>query len=96
MYHAFQRIIRLRTNLMIKSLLEPALESGEFTIDLARKIAQADWRTMVDALQGELKREAESLFYFIEGYVEEVDEGFVDEQNDPELYERAKKLLRKL
>ena len=80
----------------IRSLLEPAVEAGEFTIDLARKVVQADWRTLIGALRGELKCEAESLFYFIEGYVEEVDEGYVDEPNDPELYERTKELLTKL
>jgi len=80
----------------IKSILEPAVEEGVFTIDFARKVVQSDWRTMIGALQCDLKRESESLFYFIEAYVEDVDEGFVDEPNDPELYEKTKKLLAKL
>jgi len=80
----------------IKSILEPAIKEGVFTIVFAREVVQADWRTMIGSLNGELKREAESLFYFIEGYVEEVDEGFVDQPNDPELYERTKKLMTKL
>ena len=80
----------------LRSILEPAIENGVLTIDSARKLAQVDWRRLIGRLQGEVKSEAESLFYFIEGYVEEVDEGFVDEPNDPELYERTKRLLKKL
>lgn len=80
----------------IRLTLEPAVAAGEFTIDFARKVIQTDWRTLIASLPDELKREAESLFYFIEGYVEEVDEGFLDQPNDPELYERTKKLLAQL
>lgn len=80
----------------VRALLEPILKSGEFSIEHAREIRKCDWRTMVTDLQGETKREAESLFYFAEGFVEEVDEGFVTDNTDPELYERTLRLAAKL
>jgi hypothetical protein len=51
---------------------------------------------MIRDYPAEIKGDAESLFYFIEGFVEEVDEGYVDEQDDPELYARTLELLKKL
>ncbi|MEN9581349.1 MAG: hypothetical protein RJA70_4358 [Pseudomonadota bacterium] len=80
----------------LKSILEPTIENGTFTIDAARKLAQLDWRSLLENLPTEVRSEAESLFYFIEGYVEEVDEGFVDQADDPELYERTKQILTRL
>jgi len=80
----------------IKSLLQKATCTGEFTLESARELVRYDWRTMIRTLPTEAKQEAETLFYFIEGYVEEVDEGFVDEPNDPELYERSLSLLERL
>ncbi|HVK54953.1 MAG TPA: hypothetical protein VM532_07980 [Burkholderiales bacterium] len=80
----------------LKSLLNESVSSGEFTIDAARKLLAHDWRSLIDSLPIETKREAETFFYFVEGFVEEVDEGFVDEDNDIELAERAIALLSKL
>ena len=80
----------------LKSILEQAVADGRFSIESARRTIQYDWRSMIGECSGETKREAETLFYFVEGYVEEVDEGFVDEKDDPELYERTRKLLQKL
>lgn len=77
----------------ITELLTPVVESGRFTIDLAKKVVEVDWRVLVKILDREKRHEAESLFYFIEGYVEEFNEGFVNETHDPELYERTRKLL---
>ena len=80
----------------LKSIFEEAIADGRFSIEAARRAIRYDWRSMIGECSGEAKREAETLFYFIEGYVEEVDEGFVVENNDPELYERARQLLPKL
>lgn len=80
----------------LKSILEQAVADGRFSIESARRTLQYDWRSMIGEYSGETKREAETLFYFVEGYVEEVDEGFVDEKDDPELYERTRELLQKL
>ena len=80
----------------IRTLLQPVLDSGEFSLEYARKICKCDWRTMVTDLDGEAKVEAESLFYFAEGFVEEVDEGFVTDSSDLELYERTLRLIEKL
>lgn len=80
----------------LKGILEQAVSDGQFSIESARRIVGYDWRTLTGECAGEMKRDAESLFYFIEGYVEEVAEGFVDAHNDPELYQRTKELLAKL
>ena len=81
---------------MIKSLLQKAVVGGEFTIDSARELSATNWRDWITGLSSEIKKDAEDLFYFIEGYVEETDEGFIDELSDPELYERTIELLNKL
>ena len=86
----------IKSKSSIKAILSPIAESGEFSIESARAIVQSDWRTMIECLQGELKAEAESLFYFSEGYVEEVDEGFVEQRDDPELFERIERLIDQL
>ncbi len=70
----------------MEALLQKSITSGEFVIETARGLAATDWRY----------QNAEDLFYFIEGYVEETDEGFMDEPNDPELYQRAISLLSQL
>ena len=80
----------------MKTLLHKAIASGNFTIESARELAATDWRSWVSELSGDVKTNAQVLFHFIEGYVEETDEGFVDEPNDPELYERTIALLDQL
>ena len=80
----------------IKSILQQVIKDGSFSLKAAREVLLHDWRTMVLSLSNDTKREAETLFYFIEGYVEEVDEGFVDNANDPELFKRTIDLLKKL
>lgn len=80
----------------IKELLAHAVERGRFSIESARRIKQYDWRNALQGLQAEVRKEAESLFYFIEGFVEEVDEGYVSDQDDPELHKRILELLQKL
>jgi hypothetical protein len=80
----------------LKGILEQAVSDGRFSIESARRVIGYDWRTLISDQSGATKRDAESLFYFIEGYVEEVAEGFVDQKDDPELYERAQKLLAEL
>ncbi len=80
----------------METLLQKAIASGEFTIGSARELAATDWRSWVNQLAGDAKKTAEDLFYFVEGYVEETDEGFMDEPNDPELFERTVSLLDQL
>lgn len=80
----------------METLLQKAIASGEFTIESARELAATDWRSWVSQLAGDTKKNAEDLFYFVEGFVEETDEGFMDEPNDPELYERTVALLEQL
>lgn len=80
----------------LKSILNQTVSKGEFTIYDARKLLEHDWKTLIKTLPIEIKREAETFFYFVEGFVEEVDEGFVDERSDSELAERAIALLSKL
>ena len=80
----------------IKSILQEATKDGGFSVEAARGVLLHDWRTMILSLSNDTKRDAETLFYFIEGHVEEVDEGFVDNANDPELFERTTELLKKL
>jgi hypothetical protein len=80
----------------IMELLAHAVQGGRFSIESARRIKQYDWRNALQGLQAEVRKEAESLFYFIEGFVEEVDEGYVSDQDDPELHKRILELLQKL
>lgn len=80
----------------MEAQLEKAITSGKFTIESARELASSDWRSWAGQLSGDSKRNAEDLFYFIEGFVEETDEGFMDEPDDPELYERTVALLAQL
>jgi len=80
----------------IKELLAHAVQGGRFSIESARRIKQYDWRNALQGLPVEVRKEAESLFYFIEGFVEEVDEGYVSDQDDPELHKRILELLQKL
>lgn len=80
----------------LKFLIAESVSDGKFTTTDARKLLNNDWRHMIDSLSGDIKREAETFFYFVEGFVEEVDEGFVDEGPDEELMRRAVSLLSKL
>lgn len=80
----------------LRSILQQAVADGKFSIESARRTLQYDWRSIIGECSDETKREAETLFYFVEGYVEEVEEGFVDEKDDPELYQRTRELLRKI
>lgn len=80
----------------LKSVLEEAVCNGELSIQSARRAIQYDWRSMIKQCPEETRRDAETLFYFIEGFVEEFDEGFIAENNDPELYEKTRLILLKL
>jgi hypothetical protein len=80
----------------IKMALTRAVLDGRFSIESARLIKKSGWRSALKAFPTEIKIEAESLFYFIEGFEEEVNEGYVDAEEDPELYGRILKLLKKL
>lgn len=80
----------------IKEILTDSVKGGEFSIQEARMVVNHDWRTLISSFQGSAKREIETLFYFIESFVEEVDEGFVDGANDLELYEKISAVLKKI
>lgn len=82
--------------MIIKEMLAKAIAKGEFTIESARELAATEWRSWVNGLSSSIKKDAEDLFFFIEGSVEETDEGFVSERTDPELYARSRALLEKL
>ena len=80
----------------LKELLSRSVESESFSTCAARELVRHDWRSAIQSLEPEVRREAETLFYFIEGFAEEVDEGFVEDGQDDELYERIMKILPKL
>lgn len=80
----------------LKELLTPSFATGEFTIAKARELIGHDWRSIIKTLPDDLRREAETFFYFTEGFVEEFDEGFVDGNGDAELAKRATALISKL
>jgi hypothetical protein len=80
----------------IKSKLEQAVSNGRFSIESARLIIQCDWRSVIRDCPAEVKPDAELLFYSIEAFVEDVDEGYAVEQEDAELYDRTLELLKKL
>jgi hypothetical protein len=80
----------------IKEILEQATSDGRFSIEAARAVVQHDWRGLIGECAAEIRSETETLFYFIEGYVEEVEEGYLDESEDPELYTLTRALLKKL
>lgn len=77
-------------------MLNKSLSEGKFTVTDARSLLKNDWRALIRSLPTETMREAETLFYFIEGFVEDVDEGFVDDAPDEELKEKILCLLSKL
>jgi hypothetical protein len=83
-----------------KNLREILIElkpSSSFSINEARLLSKINWRVLISSLNKDLKMEAESFFYFVEGFVEDVDEGFVDvNYKDEELGQRFNKLLSKL
>lgn len=83
-------------NMGLKQILAESVSQGEFTTNGARKLLSNDWRLLISSLPDETKREAETFFYFVEGFVEEVDEGFVDDGADEELMNRAVSLISKL
>lgn len=87
---------KVRRTMDLKSLLADSASHGEFTTADARKLLSNDWRLLIGSLPDDTKREAETFFYFVEGFVEEVDEGFVDDGPDAELMNRAVSLLSKL
>jgi hypothetical protein len=80
----------------IKSVLEQAVSDGRFSIESARSVIQCDWRNMIRDCPAGIEHDAETLFYFIEGFVEDIDEGYVVEREDHELYTRILELLNKL
>ena len=78
------------------SQLKQSIISERFPVAEARRLTSLDWREMIKPLGVSIRREAESLFYFMEGFVEEVDEGFVDGCDDQELYRRSIALIQRL
>lgn len=80
----------------LKSLLAESVAHGALTTADARRLLSNNWRQLIGSLPEDTKREAETFFYFVEGFVEEVEEGFVDEGPDEDLTNRAASLLSKL
>ena len=86
----------IQLQMTIREILQEGVKEGVFTIQFARKLKKQDWRNWIQTLSDETKKEAENLFYFTEGFVEEVDEGYIEENDDPELFDRLKKLMANL
>jgi len=77
----------------IRVLLNEISEAPRFGFDEAKKLCAHDWRSWVQGLDRKGKSEAEEFFYFVEGFVESISEGFVSkDKTAPDLHEMARKL----
>lgn len=80
-----------------KNLFRELSESPQFGIFEARKICKHDWRTWVLSLTGRFRSEVEEFFYFAEGFIEGIDEGFVnDSKTAHDLHLKAKEIFKTL
>jgi hypothetical protein len=81
---------------MMKSLrfeIERVVSSGRFTTEEARRLLRFDWRSLSQELPTPVRQEADVVFHLIQGAVEEVDEGYVDDEDHPEMRKRLEALL---
>jgi hypothetical protein len=65
----------------------------QFSVKDARVLLGLDWRSLTQPLPREVRQEADVLYHFVSGFVEEVDEGFVEGRDDPQIRDRIAKLL---
>ncbi len=82
--------------MMTKEILEEAIVSGKLSYASAKQILNSGWRGWIAQFPKDIRQEAETFFYLLEGYVEEIDEGFFEDVNNQELYARAVNMLRKV
>ncbi len=77
----------------LKIELEKVLASGRFTTVEAKHLMGLDWHSLTSTLPTPARQETDVLYHFILGSIEEVEEGFIDDQDDAAMRARIKKLL---
>jgi len=81
----------------LKAEIDNVISKGIFNVRVAKYLNSLKWQELTISYPDNIKNEIETFFLFITGLIEEVEEGFVDdEENDLELLKRAKKLFEQL
>ena len=82
---------------MLKKKLNEIISAECFTINEAKALSGYDWEKETACCSEEQLNDIEVFFLFVDGFVEEVEEGFVDGvETDFELLEKAKTVYKML
>ena len=73
--------------------IERVVSSGRFTTEEARRLLMLDWRSLSQELPTPVRQETDVVYHLIQGAIEEVDEGYVDDDDHPEMRKRLAAFL---
>ncbi|GHC14195.1 hypothetical protein [Cerasicoccus arenae] len=73
--------------------LRKVIKSDILDYDTAKLLVYSNWQGWIDSFPKETRQKAESTFVFLEGFIHEVDDGFVSKGHDQDSFDRVKRLL---